>query len=104
MDHRPVAVEGVEGTDAMIRRVADLRASGRLRVKGRRGVMVKAAKRDQDLRVDLPTIGPRTIELAAEAQLAGVAIEAGRSLIADRTETLALADRLGLFIVGTRRS
>ncbi|MBN9062347.1 MAG: UDP-2,3-diacylglucosamine diphosphatase LpxI [Rhizobiales bacterium] len=103
LDRRPVAVEGVEGTDAMIRRVAELRSNGRLRVKGSRGVMVKAAKRDQDLRVDLPTIGPRTIELAAEAKLAGVAVEAGKALIADRAETLKLADRLGLFVVGVRR-
>lgn len=104
LDGRPIAIEGVEGTDAMIRRVADLRANGRLRVDGRRGVLVKAAKRTQDLRVDLPTIGPRTIELAAEAKLAGIAIEAGKSLIVERASTLAFADRLGLFIVGSRRA
>lgn len=103
LDGRPVAIEGAEGTDAMIARVAELRANGRLRVDGARGVLVKAAKRNQDLRVDLPTIGPRTIELAAQAKLAGVAIEAGRSLIADRASTLALADKLGLFAFGLRR-
>lgn len=103
LDGRPVAIEGAEGTDAMIARVAELRASGRLRVEGARGVLVKAAKRNQDLRVDLPTIGPRTIELAAQAKLAGVAIEAGRSLIADRASALALADKLGLFALGLQR-
>lgn len=104
LDGRPIAIEGAEGTDAMIRRVAELRASGRLRVDGRRGVLVKAPKRDQDLRVDLPTIGPRTIELAAEARLAGIAVEAGRTLIAERASALERADHLGLFVVGTPRA
>ncbi|MET0605040.1 MAG: UDP-2,3-diacylglucosamine diphosphatase LpxI [Beijerinckiaceae bacterium] len=103
LDGRPVAIEGAEGTDGMIVRVSELRANGRLRVSGPRGVLVKAAKRGQDLRVDLPTIGPRTIELAAKAQLAGVAIEAGKSLIAEREACLALADRLGLFVLGVAR-
>ncbi len=103
LDGRPVAIEGAEGTDAMIRRVAEMRSNGRLKVQGRRGVLVKAAKRGQDLRVDLPTIGPRTIELAAEAKLAGVAVEAGRTLIADREESAALAARHGLFLVGLAR-
>jgi DUF1009 family protein len=103
LDGRPVAIEGAEGTDGVITRVAELRAGGRLRVSGARGVLIKAAKRGQDLRVDMPTIGPRTVELAAKARLAGVAIEAGKGLIADRDACLALADRHGLFVVGFSR-
>ncbi len=63
-------------------------------------MLVKTAKPNQDLRVDLPTVGPRTIERAQAAGLAGVAVEAGGALISDREETLALADAAGLFVVG----
>ncbi|ADZ70530.1 LpxI family protein [Polymorphum gilvum] len=97
---RVIALEGAEGTDAMLERCAGLRASGRVRAKGRAGVLVKAAKPGQDLRVDLPTIGPRTIDLAVAAQLAGIAIEAGRSLIAQQDETVARAEAAGLFLYG----
>ena len=62
--------------------------------------MVKASKPTQDLRIDLPTIGPVTVELAAAAGLAGIAGEAGHVLIIDRDETIRLADELGLFIFG----
>ncbi|WP_342362383.1 LpxI family protein [Terrarubrum flagellatum] len=104
IDGRPVAIEGAEGTDAMIARVAEMRANGRLRLQGRCGVLVKAAKKGQDLRVDLPTIGPRTIENALAAQLAGVAVESGKSLIADRENCLATADRAGIAVVGLSRA
>lgn len=97
---RVVAVEAAEGTDAMIQRVGQLRASGKLRLKGRAGVLVKAPKRGQDLRVDLPAIGPRTIAAAAEAELAGVALAAGGVLVLERAALAAEADRSGLFLVG----
>jgi hypothetical protein len=97
---RVVALEGAEGTDAMLERCAKLREAGRVRAKNRAGVLVKTAKPNQDLRVDLPTVGPRTIERAQAAGLAGVAVEAGGALISDREETLALADAAGLFVVG----
>lgn len=97
---RVVALEGAEGTDAMLERCAELREAGRVRAKNRAGVLVKTAKPNQDLRVDLPTVGPRTIERAQSAGLAGVAVEAGGALISDREETLALADAAGLFVVG----
>ncbi|MGL4728766.1 MAG: LpxI family protein [Bosea sp. (in: a-proteobacteria)] len=100
IDNRPVAVEGIEGTDAMLARVADLRASRRLRVKGRRGVLVKAPKRGQDMRVDMPVIGPETLRRAKEAGLAGIMVEAGAVLVAGLDETRAAADREGLFIEG----
>lgn len=101
---RPVAIEGVEGTDEMIARVADLRTRGRLRLNGRQGVLVKAAKRGQDLRLDMPTIGLRTLENAAAAQLRGIAVEAGNVLLADRDALIARARELDLFIVGIERS
>lgn len=96
---RIVAMEGVEGTDAMLQRVAELRAAGRIS-RRRRGVLVKLCKPQQDVRADLPTVGPSTIRSAIEAGLGGVAIEAGRALILDKAEMLALADEGGLFVMG----
>ncbi|MCV0425855.1 MAG: UDP-2,3-diacylglucosamine diphosphatase LpxI [Roseibium sp.] len=101
---RVVALEGAEGTDAMIQRCADLKGNGRIRTKGRAGVLVKTAKPDQDLRVDLPTVGPRTIDLAVSAGLSGIAVEAHGALIAEKEQTLHRADEAGLFVVGVERS
>ena len=100
MEGRPVAIEGVEGTDAMLMRVAELRASGRLRVKGRLGVLVKAPKRGQDMRIDMPVIGPETLRHAAEAGLAGVAVQAGGVLVAGLGAMIAAADTCKLFVHG----
>lgn len=100
---RVVALEGAEGTDAMLERCSQLRSNGRIRSKGAAGVLVKAAKPRQDLRVDLPTVGPRTIELASAAGLEGIAVEAGRALIADQEATIRKADEAGLFIYGIDR-
>jgi UDP-2,3-diacylglucosamine hydrolase len=97
---RVLAVEAVEGTSAMLARVAQMRASGRLRLKGRAGVFVKAAKRGQDMRMDLPAVGPATIEAAASAELSGLAIAAGEVLIADRAAFASAAAAAGLFVVG----
>ena len=97
---RVLAVEAAEGTDAMLSRVAEMRASGRLRFKGPAGVMVKAPKRGQDLRLDMPAIGPRTIEGAAKAQLRGVALAAGRVLVVERERCARAADAAGLFVYG----
>jgi UDP-2,3-diacylglucosamine hydrolase len=94
---RVVALEGVEGTDAMLQRVAALRSSGRINRKG--GVLVKCAKPQQELRADLPAIGVSTIENALESGLSGIAIEAGRTLILGYEETIAAADAAGLFVV-----
>lgn len=96
---RVVALEGAEGTDAMLERVAELRAQDRL-PKRRGGVLIKLAKPGQELRTDLPTIGTRTVENAAAAQLAGIGVHAGRALIADYEKTCAKADELGLFVRG----
>ena len=97
---RVVAVEAAEGTDAMLERVARLRAQGRLRLKGAAGVLVKAPKRGQDLRLDLPAAGLRTIALAAAAGLEGVALAAGKTLTLDRDEMIRRADTADLFLMG----
>jgi DUF1009 family protein len=96
---RVVALEAAEGTDAMLERVAALRANGRAKWSGRAGVLAKRSKPQQDLRVDMPAIGPRTVEAVVRAGLAGIAIEAGRVMIAERAKTAALASRTGTFIV-----
>ena len=94
-----VAVEAAEGTDAMLDRVGELHAMGRVKWSGRAGVLAKCSKPQQDLRVDMPTIGPRTVAGVAKAGLAGIVIEAGRVMIAERDETLAAAKESGTFIL-----
>jgi DUF1009 family protein len=94
-----LAVEAAEGTDAMLERCAELRALGKA-PRASSGVLAKAPKPGQEQRVDLPTIGPETVDRAAAAGLAGIAVAAGRVLMADRGATIAAADRHGLFLVG----
>ena len=96
---RAIALEGIEGTDGLLERTRQLRDHGRL--AGRtRGVLVKCAKPGQELRADLPSIGPQTVEAAHAAGLAGIAVEAGRSLILEGPATIARANALGLFLIG----
>ena len=97
---RVLAIEGPEGTDRMLARARALRAGGWLRRAERGGVLVKTPKAGQDLRVDLPAIGPRTMTNAARAGLAGVAIASGKAIVLDREATIREADRLGLFLFG----
>jgi DUF1009 family protein len=97
---RVLAIEAAEGTDAMLARVADLRAARRLRFKGSAGVLVKAPKRDQDMRLDMPAVGLKTIQSARAAQLEGVALAAGRVLIVDAASFTRAADEAGLFAIG----
>jgi DUF1009 family protein len=89
-----LGVEAIEGTDALIRRTAELRR------KGQGGVLVKLKKPNQDERVDLPTIGDRTVDEAHRAGLRGIAVEADSTLILDRSAVAAAADKAGLFVVG----
>ena len=96
---RAIALEGIEGTDLLLERVRDLRDNGRIAGR-KRGVLVKCAKPNQELRADLPTIGPATVDAAHAAGLAGIGVEAGRSLVLDFGELIERADRLGLFVVG----
>ena len=100
IDGHVVAIEDIEGTDALLARIARLRGEGRIRSPRGRGVLVKAPKAGQDLRYDLPTIGPRTVEGAASAALAGIAVAAGNTIVADPQAMIAAADKAGLFITG----
>ena len=95
-----LAVEAAEGTDQMLTRVAQLRASGRIKTPKGSGVLVKAPKPAQDRRFDLPSLGPKTIEGAARAGLAGIAVAAGETIIAEPEALIAAADAAGLFVVG----
>ena len=100
IDGHVVAVEDTGGTDSLLRRVAQLREERRLRTKAGRGVLVKAPKAGQDLRFDLPALGPTTIEGLIAAQLGGVAVVAGHTVVAEPQTMVASADRAGLFITG----
>jgi DUF1009 family protein len=95
---RVLAIEGPEGTDAMLQRVAA--ASGGAGPRARRGVLAKGPKPGQERRVDLPAIGPRTIEQAAAAGLAAVVVEAGGVLVLDRPQVIAAADAAGCAVHG----
>jgi DUF1009 family protein len=95
-----LAVEAAEGTDNMLARIAELRRQGRVTTPPGVGVLVKAPKPGQDRRFDLPSIGPRTIEGVARAGLAGVAVAAGSTIIAEATEVVAIADRDNIFVAG----
>ncbi|MFN3401887.1 MAG: LpxI family protein, partial [Ferrovibrio sp.] len=92
---RVVGLEDDTGTDALLCRMA-------MEPAARGGVLVKCAKPQQDRRVDLPTVGVTTVENAAAAGLAGIAVEAGAALMVDAAATAAAADRAGLFLIGLR--
>jgi len=97
---RVLAAEAAEGTDAMLARVAQMRAQAAK--SGRRlrplGVLVKAPQPIQDLRVDMPAIGPKTIQGIVDAGLVGVAIAAHRVLVLDPEEVRRVADEAGVFV------
>ena len=100
IDGHVVAVEDIEGTDGLLARVAQLRSQGRIRAKAARGVLVKAPKSGQDLRFDLPTVGPRTVEGVVKAGLAGIAIAAGNAIVVEPQTMVEAADAAGLFVMG----
>jgi DUF1009 family protein len=100
--NRVLAIEAAEGTDQMLDRIAALRANGRIKIPEHTGVLVKAPKPTQDRRIDLPSVGPRTVEKAAQAKLAGIAVAAGETIIAEPLRVAEAADRAGLFVVGRR--
>jgi UDP-2,3-diacylglucosamine hydrolase len=91
-----LAVESLPGTDAMLDWVAGV--AGQWRPAGARGVLFKAPKPGQDLRVDMPALGPETVRRAAAAGLAGIVWQAGGALVLDRAATVAAADAAGLFL------
>jgi UDP-2,3-diacylglucosamine hydrolase len=93
-DRVVVAVEAVEGTDETIRRGGSLAREG--------AVVVKRSKPQQDLRFDLPAVGPATIETMESVKAAVLAVEAGRTVLLDRDETIRKAERAGMAIVGVK--
>lgn len=100
IDGHVVGLEDIEGTDGLLARVVHLREQGRIRARPGRGVLVKAPKSGQDLRFDMPTLGPQTIARAAAAGLAGIAIVAGNTIVAEPQQMVDAADAAGLFVTG----
>jgi DUF1009 family protein len=99
-----LAVEAQEGTDAMLMRCSALPQALRGNEDARVGVLAKMIKPEQDQRVDLPVIGPATIENAAAAGLAGIVAEANGALVLHRDIVIEKADQFGLFVIGLPRS
>jgi len=97
---RVLAIEAAEGTDGMLRRIIALREEGRLGMPRGVGVLVKAPKLAQDRRFDLPSIGPDTVLNASRAGLAGIAVVAGGTIVAEPLRLVEAADFNGLFVVG----
>ncbi len=91
-----LAVEAVEGTDAMLARIAGLARPGPA------GVLVKLAKPGQELRADMPALGPATISNAAAAGLRGIAFEAGGTILTDKMLMIATAEARGVFLLGVK--
>lgn len=89
-----LGVEGIEGTDELIRRC------GEYKRKGDGAVLVKLRKPQQDMRIDLPTIGAKTVEQMHQAGMKGIAIHSGNALIVNEAEVIDLADKYGMFIKG----
>jgi DUF1009 family protein len=104
VDGRIVAVEAVEGTEQMLLRIAELRAAGRLHIARGNGVVVKAAKPQQDWRVDLPALGVSTIQQIRNAGLAGIAVRAFAAITSDRSALVRAADAAGVFVLGVRQA
>ncbi|MBY0383162.1 MAG: UDP-2,3-diacylglucosamine diphosphatase LpxI [Xanthobacteraceae bacterium] len=100
IDGHVVSVEDIGGTDSLLMRIRELRESGRLRAKPGSGVLVKAPKQGQDLRFDLPALGPKTIDGVIAAGLGGLAVIAGHSIVADLQAMVETADKARIFIVG----
>jgi DUF1009 family protein len=103
-DGHVLAMEAAEGTDEMLKRVAVLPTALRGNPGARRGALVKRPKPIQERRIDLPVIGVRTVDAAAMAGLAGIAVEAHAALAVRRTDIIAAADRAAIFVYGFTRS
>lgn len=101
INNQVVATEGADGTDAMLRALAEQFGSDKS-AKGQ-GVLVKLSKPQQERRADLPTIGPMSVINADQAGLSGIAVEAGRSFILDKENVIKEADKRGMFIAGISR-
>ena len=93
-----LGIEAIEGTDRLIAR------SGELAREGRGPVLVKLPKRGQEHRVDLPTVGPDTVESAVRAGFVGIAVAAGATLVVEAETAIERADAGGIFLVGIEGS
>ena len=91
-DRVVVAVEAVEGTDGAIKRGGELAKEG--------AVVIKRSKPQQDLRFDLPAVGPRTIEVMASVKATVLAVEPGRTVVLDRDQLVSQAERAGIAVIG----
>jgi DUF1009 family protein len=94
-DREVIAVEAIEGTDAMIARAGQLCRSGKW-------TLIKTAKPRQDVRFDVPTVGLRTIENLKAAGATCLAVEAGKVIMLDKPQVIAAAEKAGIAIVGVR--
>jgi DUF1009 family protein len=94
-DRTVLAVEAIEGTDEAIRRGGALGGGG--------AVVVKVSKAHQDIRFDLPAVGPDTVSVMAESGASVLALEAGRSVMLEREAMIGKADQLGISIIGLKR-
>ena len=99
-DNRVLAIEAADGTDEMLAHIAELRRTGRIRTPAGAGVLVKAPKAGQDRRIDMPSIGPSTIEAVVRAELAGIAVVAGSAIVAEPERTAKGADKANIFVIG----
>lgn len=90
-----LGIEAAEGTDELLRRCGAIKQT-----EGDGPILVKMAKPTQDVRVDLPCIGPKTVEIAAQFGFEGIAVDAGQTIIIEEEKTVKLANKLGLFIYG----
>jgi DUF1009 family protein len=98
-----LALEAAEGTDNLLARIADLRGAGRVTTPPGVGVLVKAPKPEQDRRFDLPAIGPQTLDRVARAGLAGLAVAANSTIVAEPALMTLIADREKIFFTGVGR-
>ena len=101
---RILALEGPEGTDAMLERVRAMQKNRRVVLDNISALLVKAAKPGQDRRVDLPAIGPQTIKMAKSAGLSGIAVVADEVVMVERQRLIDAANHSGIFIWGAERS
>lgn len=102
---RVLAIEGPEGTDAMLKRAGKVQSRRFFSSQTvLRAGLVKGAKTGQDLRIDMPAIGPKTVVNAKKSGLNGIAISAGSTLIIKRKETIEIANQYGLYLYGFNNS
>jgi DUF1009 family protein len=97
---RVLAIEAADRTAGMMGRPAEMRASGKLQLAAKAGILVKAPKPGQDRRIDLPAVGAETVQQAAKVGLRGLAVEAGGTIVPDLAAMVDAADAAGIFLFG----